>query len=86
MSGLRPGALLKACPRLVKRLIKLLEIPAPEAPQWIRRITIMERNLMLPIKAAAIAMIFSFYFTRWILVAPPAPSGRRDARCARSRQ
>jgi signal transduction histidine kinase len=69
LSGLRLGAMLKSLPRLVNRLSKLLEIPAPEAPQWIRRISIMERDIMLPIKAAAIAMIYSFYFTRWILVA-----------------
>ena len=55
--------------RGLARAIKLLEIPAPEAPQWIRRIGIMERDIMLPIKAAAVAMIYSFYFTRWILVA-----------------
>src|SRR2546426_3936854 len=69
ISDSRFGALLKACPRLLRRLVKMLEIPAPEAPQWIRRITIMERNLMLPVKAAGIAMIYSFYLTRWILVA-----------------
>jgi len=50
---------------LVQRLLTLLEIPAPEAPQWIRRVTIMERHIMLPIKAAGIAMIYSFYFTSW---------------------
>src|SRR5436190_8338098 len=54
-----------ACARFFERLFHLLEIPAPEAPQWIRRITIMERHIMLPIKAAGIAMIYSFYFTRW---------------------
>jgi signal transduction histidine kinase len=69
LSGFRLSTLVKACLRLVKRLIKLLEIPAPEAPQWIHRIGIMERDIMLPIKAAAIAMIYYFYFTRWILVA-----------------
>jgi len=35
-----------------RRLLTLLEIPAPEAPQWIRRVTIMERHIMWPIKAA----------------------------------
>src|SRR6266404_118513 len=65
----RLGALPKACARLFRHAIKLLEIPAPEAAQWIRRIAVMERDIMLPIKAAGIAMIYSFYFTRWILVA-----------------
>ena len=65
----RVGMLLKRCASILRRLIKMLEIPAPEAPQWIRRIMIMERNIMLPVKAASIAMIYSFYFTRWILVA-----------------
>ena len=51
---------------LIQRLLTLLEIPAPEAAQWIRRVTIMERHIMLPIKAAGIAMIYSFYFTSWI--------------------
>src|SRR5437899_9639718 len=69
VSGSRVGAALKACSGFLGRMIKLLEIPAPEAPQWIRRISIMERDIMLPIKAAGIAMIYSFYFTKWILVA-----------------
>ena len=56
---------LAAGARVFQRLLTLLEIPAPEAPQWIRRVTIMERHLMLPIKAAGIAMIYSFYFTSW---------------------
>ena len=56
---------LAAGARLFQRLLTLLEIPAPEAPQWIRRVTIMERHIMLPIKAAGIAMIYSFYFTSW---------------------
>ena len=52
--------------RVVRRLLELLEIPSPEAQQWIRRITIMERHIMLPVKAAGIVMIYSFYFTKWI--------------------
>src|SRR6266849_1105826 len=69
VSGSRVGAARKACSGFLGRMIKLLDIPAPEAAQWIRRISIMERDIMLPIKAAGIAMIYSFYFTRWILVA-----------------
>ena len=53
-------------PSVVQRLLEMLEIPAPEAQQWVRRITIMERDIMLPIKAAGIVMIYSFYFTSWI--------------------
>src|SRR6266404_6001348 len=62
----RLGALPKACARLFRHALKLLEIPAPEAPQWIRRIAVMERDIMLPIKAAGIAMIWTFYLTNWI--------------------
>jgi signal transduction histidine kinase len=62
---LRPRAVLEACARFFQRVIKLLEIPAPEAEQWIRRITVMEREIMLPIKLVGILMIYSFYFTRW---------------------
>jgi len=56
----------RAFTRLFERLLRLLEIPAPEAPQWIRRITVMERHIMLPIKAAGIAMLYYFYFNKWI--------------------
>src|SRR5881397_2231607 len=69
LSKLPLPAAFKTIHRVLARWVKLLEIPAPEAPQWIRRIGRMERDIMLPIKAAAVAMIYSFYFTRWILVA-----------------
>src|SRR5438132_11787167 len=69
LKALRLRAVVEACARLTHRAIKLLEIPAPEAPQWIRRITVMEREIMLPIKAVGILMIYSFYFTRWISTA-----------------
>src|SRR5438046_8180841 len=62
---LRPRAVLEACARFFQRVIKLLEIPAPEAEQWIRRITVMEREIMLPIKLVGILMIYSFYLMRW---------------------
>ena len=58
--------MLEACGRLFDRVIKLLEIPAPDAPQWLRRVTVMEKEIMLPIKAAGILMIYSFFLTRWI--------------------
>src|SRR5689334_1032324 len=62
----RFAGVLAACGRLLDRLTKLVEIPAPEAPQWLRRVTVMERRIMLPIKAAGIVMIYSFFLTRWI--------------------
>jgi len=66
---LRLGTAAEAVARWLHQGIKLLEIPAPEAPQWVRRITVMEREIMLPIKAVGILMIYSFYFTRWISTA-----------------
>src|SRR5437764_3710856 len=53
--------------RLVRRIIALLRMPPPDAPQMIRRATLMERDIVLPIKAAAITMlVISFFFTTWI--------------------
>src|ERR1043166_6351791 len=52
--------------RWLRRSLRLLELPAPEAQQWIRRITIMERHIMLPIKAAGIVMIYWFFLASWI--------------------
>lgn len=55
-----------AIARFPGRAAELLKIPAPDAPQLIDRITIMERDIVLPLKAAAIAMLLhSFYFTPW---------------------
>jgi signal transduction histidine kinase len=52
--------------RWMDRLVELLKIPPPETKQLLRRITIMERNLVLPIKTAGVAMILhSFYFSPW---------------------
>src|SRR5947208_2505702 len=52
---------------LLNRLAALLRMPAPDAPQMIRRVILMERDVVLPIKAAGIAMlVFSFFFTTWI--------------------
>jgi signal transduction histidine kinase len=51
----------------LKRLPALFEIPAPDPPRLLRRIVIMERNLMLPIKAVFIGMIlYSFDMTPWV--------------------
>ena len=52
--------------RFPGRAVVLLKIPAPDAPQLIDRITTMERDIVLPLKAAGIAMLLhSFYFTLW---------------------
>jgi signal transduction histidine kinase len=50
----------------LKRLIASLEIPAPDPPRLLRRIAVMERNIMLPVKAAFIGIIlYSFDVTPW---------------------
>jgi len=50
----------------LKRLFTLLEIPAPDPPRLLRRIEIMERNIVLPVKAVAIGFVFySFVSTPW---------------------
>ncbi len=54
--------------RLPGRAVELLKIPAPDVAKLVDRIATMERDLVLPIKVAGIAMlIYSFYFKRsWI--------------------
>jgi len=50
----------------LKRFLTLLEIPAPDPPRLLRRIEIMERNIMLPARAAAVGILFySFVSTPW---------------------
>jgi signal transduction histidine kinase len=50
----------------LKRLPVLFEIPAPDPQRLLRRIEIMERDIMLPVKAVFIGMIFySFNTTEW---------------------
>jgi signal transduction histidine kinase len=60
--------LARAFVRLPGRVVELLKIPAPDAAHLVDRITTMERDLILPIKAAGIAMLlYSFYFKlSWI--------------------
>ena len=55
--------------RFPGRAVELLRIPAPVAAQLTDRITTLERDIILPIKAAGIAMLlYSFYFKRtWIV-------------------
>ena len=44
-----------------------MRLPPPDKPKLLHRIRIMERDTILPIKVAAIAMlIYSFYFTHWV--------------------
>ncbi len=63
----RPGGLAAVLARFFRRIFALLKIPTPDPQQWLQRIEIMERNIILPIKAAGIAMLlYSFYFTPWI--------------------
>src|ERR1022692_4184223 len=61
--------LAKAVVRFPSRAVELLRIPAPVAAQLTDRITTLERDIILPIKAAGIAMLlYSFYFKRtWIV-------------------
>jgi signal transduction histidine kinase len=50
----------------LKRMLALMEIPAPDAPRLLRRLELMERDIMLPLKAFAIGMIlYSFVSTPW---------------------
>jgi signal transduction histidine kinase len=55
----------------LKRLPVLFEIPAPDTQRLLRRIEIMERDIMLPVKAVFIGMILysfhstSFHSTEW---------------------
>ena len=52
---------------LLKRLPVLFEIPAPDAARARRRIELMERNLMLPVKIFFVGIIFhSFNFSPWV--------------------
>jgi len=51
----------------LKRLPALFEIPAPDPPRLLRRIVMMERNIMLPVKAVFIGIIlYSFDNTAWV--------------------
>ena len=62
------GELAGAVLRLPGRAVELLTISAPDAAKLVDRIATMERDLILPIKAAGIAMLlYSFYFKRsWV--------------------
>ena len=54
----------------LKRLFALTDLPDPDPVRQLRRIIMMERSIMLPIKAVFIAMIlYSFDVTPWINLA-----------------
>ena len=66
----------------LKRLLALLEIPAPDPPRLLRRIEIMERDIMLPVKAVFIGMIlYSFHLIAvvWADVEPAGCDGRNGS-------
>jgi signal transduction histidine kinase len=51
----------------LKRLPALFEIPAPDPSRLLRRIVMMERNIILPVKAVFIGIImYSFDTTAWV--------------------
>ncbi|HWY31834.1 MAG TPA: HAMP domain-containing sensor histidine kinase [Candidatus Acidoferrum sp.] len=50
----------------LKRLFAAMEIPVPDPLRQLRRITVVERNIVLPVKVVFIAMIgFSFNMQPW---------------------
>src|ERR1019366_1249916 len=51
----------------LKRLPALFEIPAPDPARLLRRIVMMERNVMLPVKIFFIgAILYSFKYSPWV--------------------
>ena len=53
----------------LKRVSALLEIPAPDPPRLLRRIELMERDIMLPVKVVFIGMIlYSFHSSKWFVM------------------
>jgi len=62
----RPGGVARACARLCRQGVALLEIPTPEAEQLLRRVTTMERDIVLPVKAACLVMLLFPFFHDWI--------------------
>ena len=63
-----PGSLIRANhAEWLKRLPSFFEIPAPDPSRLLRRIELMERNLILPVKAVFIGMIlYSFNYQHWV--------------------
>ncbi|PWU10910.1 MAG: hypothetical protein C5B50_24390 [Verrucomicrobia bacterium] len=50
--------------RLPGQIIELLRIPAPDPPQLLKRITIMELDIVLPLRAAGILMLLHSFYSR----------------------
>src|ERR1051325_8188646 len=49
-----------------ERLSAAFQVPTPSAAQVLRRIIVVERDIVLPVKVVAIAMLlFSFYSSPW---------------------
>lgn len=63
------GILARAGGRFFGHLLDALKIPAPESSQLLQRITAMERDIILPIKAAAIVMLLYFFLKPWTAAA-----------------
>ena len=49
----------------LKKISTLLEIPAPDPQQFIRRIKVIERDMFLPVKLLVVCGLI-LYFTRWL--------------------
>jgi len=64
--------------RFLDGLVELLKIPAPETRQVLHRILLMEREIVLPIKAVGIAMLLQFFYFSSGLAIRPAPSRCRS--------
>ncbi len=51
----------------LKDLPRFVAVPAPDSEQQIARITYMERNIGLPVKAAAICLlVYYLFFGNWL--------------------
>jgi signal transduction histidine kinase len=51
----------------LRRLSALMEIPAPDPARLVRRIAVMERDVMLPVKLTFIFMLsYSFDYSPWV--------------------
>lgn len=60
------GRIKRMLPRWLASAIEMVSIPPPEDTQLLRRIRVMERDTVLLLKLAGIAMLIqSFYFTPW---------------------
>ncbi len=61
------GRIATALGALYRRALSILRLPAPDNSQLLQRVQLMERDIILPLKAAGIAMLlYSFYFKPWM--------------------